>query len=62
MEGKIYVIPIGNVPHSGETGELRGTIKDKNGWYLVRFEGGTEEVYDADSLKLAAHTTEDSAR
>jgi hypothetical protein len=55
-----YVIPIGNVSRRGERGEVRGRVQGKSGWYLVRFQDGTEEVYETDNLQLAARRAEDS--
>ena len=53
-----YVKPIGNVSHRGERGEVRDRVQGRSGWYLVRFQDGTEEVYETDNLKLAVPTDE----
>ena len=56
-----HVQAIGNVPNRGRRGIVRDLLQGKNEWYLVRFQGGTDEVYEKDNLQIAAERPEDSA-
>jgi len=51
---------IGNVSHEGQRGVVREVLQGNNQWFLVRFQDGTDDVYERADLQIAALRPKDS--
>lgn len=52
-----WVTITGNVDRTGELAKVKGPIEGNPDKIVVEFEGGGEEVYDEDCLRLASRLT-----